>query len=102
MANVQSALSAPPFVGLLTVFGSSQDQYLIEHSQCALAASRQCDTLRYQRASASWCWAAEGEAVWLGPAPPNKCSVQVPGTWLSSSFRGCLVLREQVCGPGPE
>lgn len=71
MANGQSALSAPPFIGLLTPFGSSQGRYLIEHSQCALAASRQGDTLRYQ-------WAAAGEAVWLGPAPPDKCSVRVP------------------------
>lgn len=40
MANVQSVFSTPPFIGLLAPFGSSQDQYLIERRQRALAASR--------------------------------------------------------------
>lgn len=39
MATIQPVSSAPPFVGLLTPFGNSQDQYLIELSQRASAAS---------------------------------------------------------------
>lgn len=40
MATVQPISSTPPFVGLLTPFGRSQERYLIELSQRTSAASR--------------------------------------------------------------